>query len=297
MTDPDQLRQVRDALQVIVELLDDDPDCHFHDCRQCAAVKSGRAALSTLDALLSGQAPAAQAVFDAAMNASWQCVDRFAAPGTPGSYARGSHNGMIDALNTVRANWNVAIRAAPPPPPAQPEPKGVNDRQGHGHVMPRPDGVKARCGGPALCRICQSEQAALVAQPEPSPATAQAALVELIEAIDAQQDLQLSHPAIRRMINADHAVSVGVRLDAAWQAARQIAQGAQPAAAPAMQPLTAEQINTLISTKHFDPSYQLHDSDRVCLGWYRVGIRDAEQHHGIGILPAAAPTPTPTEPA
>lgn len=26
--------------------------------------------------------------------------------------------------------------------------------EGHGHVFPRPDGIKARCGGPALCRIC-----------------------------------------------------------------------------------------------------------------------------------------------
>ena len=25
---------------------------------------------------------------------------------------------------------------------------------GHGHVWARPDGVKARCGGPALCADC-----------------------------------------------------------------------------------------------------------------------------------------------
>lgn len=28
---------------------------------------------------------------------------------------------------------------------------------GHGHVRPRPDGVKARCGGPMMCRICAKE--------------------------------------------------------------------------------------------------------------------------------------------
>lgn len=32
---------------------------------------------------------------------------------------------------------------------------------GHGHVIPRPDGVKARCGGPAICRKCQLEKALL----------------------------------------------------------------------------------------------------------------------------------------
>jgi hypothetical protein len=28
---------------------------------------------------------------------------------------------------------------------------------GHGHVRPRPDGVKARCGGPAICHVCALE--------------------------------------------------------------------------------------------------------------------------------------------
>lgn len=29
---------------------------------------------------------------------------------------------------------------------------------GHGHVFPRPDGAKARCGGPGLCRDCARDQ-------------------------------------------------------------------------------------------------------------------------------------------
>lgn len=28
---------------------------------------------------------------------------------------------------------------------------------GHGHVVPRRDGAKARCGGPALCSCCARE--------------------------------------------------------------------------------------------------------------------------------------------
>lgn len=31
----------------------------------------------------------------------------------------------------------------------------------HGHVIPRPDGYKAKCGGPAMCRYCQQELDAL----------------------------------------------------------------------------------------------------------------------------------------
>ena len=36
-------------------------------------------------------------------------------------------------------------------------PEGKNF--GHGHVYPRPDGVKARCGGPGLCPRCSDDLA------------------------------------------------------------------------------------------------------------------------------------------
>jgi len=29
--------------------------------------------------------------------------------------------------------------------------------QGHGHVFPRSDGLKARCGGPGLCQVCSRD--------------------------------------------------------------------------------------------------------------------------------------------
>lgn len=35
---------------------------------------------------------------------------------------------------------------------------------GHGHVTPRSDGCKARCGGPALCVVCQCEAAQQLAE-------------------------------------------------------------------------------------------------------------------------------------
>lgn len=33
-------------------------------------------------------------------------------------------------------------------------------KHGHGHVVERDDGVKARCGGPAVCKHCQLEKTA-----------------------------------------------------------------------------------------------------------------------------------------
>lgn len=36
----------------------------------------------------------------------------------------------------------------------------MGENTGHGHVTPRPDGVKAKCGGPMMCGACQQELAA-----------------------------------------------------------------------------------------------------------------------------------------
>ncbi len=35
----------------------------------------------------------------------------------------------------------------------------MNDNTGHGHVWARPDGMKARCGGPAICAECAKDKA------------------------------------------------------------------------------------------------------------------------------------------
>ena len=39
-----------------------------------------------------------------------------------------------------------------------------NGNKGHGHVYPRPDGVKARCGAPLSCAECASDKARKDAQ-------------------------------------------------------------------------------------------------------------------------------------
>ena len=55
-------------------------------------------------------------------------------------------------------------------------------------------------------------------------------------------------------------------------------QSAQPVALP----LTDEQINLMVHSQHFDPSYKLKASDMVCVNWYKLGLRDGERAHGIG---------------
>ena len=49
----------------------------------------------------------------------------------------------------------------------------VRGNTGHGHVWSRPDGLKAKCGGPTICAVC-AKDAASVATP---PAAAHAAAV------------------------------------------------------------------------------------------------------------------------
>ena len=34
----------------------------------------------------------------------------------------------------------------------------MNDNTGHGHVWKRPDGIRARCGGPGMCRQCSLDK-------------------------------------------------------------------------------------------------------------------------------------------
>ncbi|HEJ2229588.1 TPA: hypothetical protein SL283_000222 [Pseudomonas aeruginosa] len=56
------------------------------------------------------------------------------------------------------------------PCPAHPAVEQAGANVGHGHVFPRADGVKMRCGGPALCSECAADAyraRAALAQPSP----------------------------------------------------------------------------------------------------------------------------------
>jgi hypothetical protein len=44
---------------------------------------------------------------------------------------------------------------------------------GHGHVLPRPDKAKARCGGPSMCQQCAGDQEALATNAIPGTAAPQ----------------------------------------------------------------------------------------------------------------------------
>lgn len=39
------------------------------------------------------------------------------------------------------------------------KPGAPNANSGHGHVYPRPDGMRARCGGPRMCKRCALDAA------------------------------------------------------------------------------------------------------------------------------------------
>lgn len=47
-----------------------------------------------------------------------------------------------------------------------------NSNTGHGHVFPRPDGMRARCGGPGICKACALDaQRKVTGEPKTVPAS------------------------------------------------------------------------------------------------------------------------------
>ena len=52
----------------------------------------------------------------------------------------------------------------PPPVPEASAPPLAARNVGHGHVFARPDGRRARCGGPALCPECSKDATLLAAR-------------------------------------------------------------------------------------------------------------------------------------
>lgn len=56
-----------------------------------------------------------------------------------------------------------------------------NANFGHGHVYPRPDGMKARCGGPGICPECSKEASYQFRKEKPTMNAAPVSIEERIE--------------------------------------------------------------------------------------------------------------------
>ena len=48
----------------------------------------------------------------------------------------------------------------------------VRGNTGHGHVWSRPDGLKAKCGGPTICAVCAKDAASVATPPAAAPPAA-----------------------------------------------------------------------------------------------------------------------------
>lgn len=62
---------------------------------------------------------------------------------------------------------------------------------GHGHVVPNPDGSKARCGGPGICAVCSMEAAASM------PPLTRAGRLDLLR----ERNKQVGSPAAKWLLN------------------------------------------------------------------------------------------------
>lgn len=71
----------------------------------------------------------------------------------------------------------------------------------HGHVIPNPDGTRARCGGPTLCAICALELANLQAkelkEAERFRAIADRLMAYGVPSVDAQWQAQHAVEALK----------------------------------------------------------------------------------------------------
>ncbi|HBO1149153.1 TPA: hypothetical protein ACKSYC_001300 [Pseudomonas aeruginosa] len=80
------------------------------------------------------------------------------------------------------------------PCPAHPAVEQAGANVGHGHVLPRADGVKMRCGGPGLCSECTADASrarAALAQPSAAlPPFAEKVLAKLRRFYDCATDFE-----------------------------------------------------------------------------------------------------------
>lgn len=66
---------------------------------------------------------------------------------------------MYDAAPKINEGGQDAVRATGCAGEHTPTPVPPSPDCGHGHVYPRADGIRARCGGPGICPMCSIDQA------------------------------------------------------------------------------------------------------------------------------------------
>lgn len=71
---------------------------------------------------------------------------------------------------------------------------------GHGHVWKRPDGARARCGGPRMCKECERDLALVHAYEEKVADRRSDALVELAEWLVSLDDVDGPGSDARRTV-------------------------------------------------------------------------------------------------
>ncbi|HEJ3473954.1 TPA: hypothetical protein SL385_001137 [Pseudomonas aeruginosa] len=124
------------------------------------------------------------------------------------------------------------------PCPAHPAVEQAGTNVGHGHVFPRADGVKMRCGGPALCSECAADAyraRAALAQPSQSQyeASFEEWLANELEGEDGQPvpaavcDITLARRAFNHWPKLEHPAKVGGVRFSAGVSSRLVVEAAQ----------------------------------------------------------------------
>lgn len=77
-------------------------------------------------------------------------------------------------------------------------PYSPGSNTGHGHIWERPDGIKARCGGPRICKECARDYAQKMRAL--GQAITYAEVLKILEAVEPRDDVHGAAMAILRLL-------------------------------------------------------------------------------------------------
>lgn len=154
---------------------------------------------------------------------------------------------------------------------------------GHGHVYPRTDGVKARCGGPGMCKECSSDLAHQQREQRPSKDQ----LAHWREITDGRYETLLASTA-REMVDEIERLrtiaAVDERLD---RVERELAK-------PASEPHVIKQIEHALQDNPAGISREMADYIRGCISDYRHALPPDDVRFALGLMGVETkPAPPP----